>query len=114
MRLTLTTEITNLDGTPMLVRLQESGPPAPLTLRHVCSTALTTDIPGPQGGLDPRAPVVKNEHGALAFAMHGVEAIELTAEQVAMLKDRVGRLWGALVVHQAWRVLDPPAETAAA
>lgn len=39
------------------------------------------------------------------------EPINLKAEEISVLKDVVGKIYGPHIVHEAWNLLDPPEES---
>lgn len=76
-----------------------------LTLRGACTAALTAVFDDDRT-LDPK---LKAERGWLAMKIHkhGDPAIDLSAEDVTMLKALIGKRYGSLVVYQTWDILDP-------
>jgi hypothetical protein len=57
----------------------------------------------------------KSKRGLLAFDIHGTQhAVDLSAEDVALIKQLAGKAYGPLMVAQIWRMIDPPAEQAKA
>jgi hypothetical protein len=99
------TAITDLGGKPAK---DEGGNDA--TLRDVAVKALLVILP--EG---PGAPQVKPDErakrGWLAQKIHDAqEPLELKAEQVALLKDLIGKLYPPLTVMRAWAILDPATE----
>lgn len=93
--------LTSFDGKP----IHNSDTMQPLTLREACVTALMTDISGRSGEPEMRSGVQKWEAGKLASRLAG--ELSLTAEEITLLKERVGLLWSASVVLAAWPLLDP-------
>ena len=94
--------IRDLGGQP----LSEGG--NTLTLGTVCINSLLVTLMtghGPEQ-LDGTAKVT---HATLAQTIHTAEAaVDLKAEDIALLKDRVGRACIPIVVMRAWALLDPP------
>jgi hypothetical protein len=74
-----------------------------LTLGDVAVNALEGVLPGDDrlNGAD------KFKLDTLARAVFQNKAAVLTVEDIAQLKDRIGKAYGALVVGAAWRALDP-------
>jgi len=52
-------------------------------------------------------PARKAEMGALGIKLFEGGEHDLKAEQIAMLKDRIGRAYAPLVVARAFQLLDP-------
>lgn len=97
MLVNITAEILDLNGA--------SADP-PLLLRTVLTEALLSPLRGDEGlvGGD------KARHFRLAMRIAAADtSIDLIAEEVALLKDRIGRGYPALVVGRAWDLLDPVA-----
>lgn len=89
--------ITNLDGQPL-----EEGKGG--TLGGACLNVLTNQLVG-----DERMPgEQKAKFFELAVAIHGAkEPLDLSVEDVALLKERVGRAYPPIIVGRAWAMLDP-------
>jgi len=72
------------------------------TLKEVSVIALMSsyederNLPGEQ----------KFERWRLANKIHGGDVVELSIEEVALLKKLIGKAWGPLVVGQAWTLLE--------
>ena len=77
----------------------------PLTLARVASAALL------QAYIDEStlAGEIKVRRFVLAMKVAEAGELELTAEETAMLKERVAKGYGPLVVGRAWELLDPAA-----
>lgn len=72
-----------------------------LTLKAVSLTALRTGIPTDKD----LAPMAKYELGAMGAAIG--KGLDLTAEQVAALKDRIGKVFlSPELVHAAWTAIE--------
>jgi len=76
-----------------------------LTLRKVCVDALMMIFPDEE----KLAPQKKAERGWLALKIHNhpEPLIELTAEEVTLCKDLIGKRYIPLIVALAWEMLDP-------
>lgn len=109
MRIDFDTTLTAFDGSPL-----PDDAEGTLTLKTVAVTALLSTLADGRGHPESLPPASKVEHALLAQTIHGGGVIDLTAEQVALLKDRVGRAYAPIVVMRAWALLDPvaPAEAA--
>ena len=72
-------------------------------LGRVVKTALYTIFPDEQqlSGED------KYKRAELAQALTGAKDIKPKAEEIALMKKLVAKLYGPIVVYQAWRELDP-------
>jgi hypothetical protein len=77
-----------------------------LTLGEVAITALETmnqedrDMPGAK----------KFQMDELARKIHGNKAAVLPVEDITLIKERIGKAYGPMVVGPAWRLLDPATE----
>lgn len=89
--------INDLSGNPVL------DGETPLTLGAVaCNSLLATfkDEPNLQG-------TAKAERFALALKINGKAQVSLKVEDITLLKTLIGKAYAALVVGQAWEMLDP-------
>ena len=78
------------------------------TLGHVCVRALDAGLQSDQGGASSEA----FKRGMLAHdiaqAELAIKPIDLSTEQIALIKDRVAKAWPqASLVHSVWLMLDP-------
>lgn len=80
--------------------------PKNLTLATVASSALTAAIPDEPN----QSAAVKVQRFGLALRVAAGGSVDLKAEEVAMLKDLIGKLYQPLVVGRAYDLLDPPKE----
>ena len=97
----VTQVINELGGGPVLVG--EEGKEEVLTLRLVCTRSLTAILRQD----DSVKGEEKLRRGMLAERIYVNDEVELKAEEVALVKELVGRLYGPLVVLRVWRMLDP-------
>lgn len=101
------TVLTQLNGKPILLGAEDDAPP--MTLANACIMALTNPVIGD----DQDAGDAKFARFQLAQRIHDAvekqEPLALKAEDVAALKDRIGRAWPVMVVGRAWPLLDPQA-----
>lgn len=106
MKLDTTAVIRDLDGDPVEMDRQPTEVGAPLkvvTLKHVLVTALST----PQGDqYRQETAEVKFRRGFLALQIHTNPTVELTAEDVVMLKKLVADSYAPLVVYRAHLALE--------
>lgn len=109
MQIDFSAPINGLDGQPIR---ESAGSDRPATLGSIAIAALLTPLPAPVGfGQQPGQPeqldaLKKVEHATLAQAIHGAGQLDLTVEQVASLKDRIGRMFDPLVVMRAFALLE--------
>lgn len=76
-----------------------------MTLRSVIGTALIT-MTEKDRHLEPQK---KFELGRLAvYVQMAGDEIDLKAEQIATIKERVGLVFPPLTVYQVWQMVDPP------
>lgn len=80
-----------------------------VTLRSTCTSALFAQIQG-DDGLDP---FKRAELGCLGMEIMKNDEINVTAEDIAMIKARIGKIAPNLIVHRAFELLDPKAKPAA-
>ena len=76
--------------------------PKPITLKFVAYKALT-DM---SRGDDQLTGEKKAEQGALAIVIATCNEPELKVEEVSMIKERIGKVWGPLIVKLAWDMLE--------
>lgn len=102
------TTLIDYDGKPLpQVMVGPDGRVVPsgneLTLRTVAVNALSAEHADERGlsGED------KVKRAALALRIHQQDDVELTAEEIALLKRLVARISPPLVVLRAWAILDP-------
>jgi hypothetical protein len=92
----------DLDGKPLPVN-PDGKLPAAATLGYVAKEALVNALQG-----DPPEGAGKFDRWQLAAKIYPDKSdVVLTAEEVATIKDRIGKGFPALVVGPAWKLLDP-------
>jgi hypothetical protein len=93
-----TTILVGLDGKPLT--LEQASPP--VTLGDVSAIALTSSFKdeNPSG-------TEKVKRWALALRVRTAKDVELTADDVKLIKDLVAKGFGPLIVGQVWSILDP-------
>jgi hypothetical protein len=104
MKLNLDQIITDLRGKPIPFKEEKDSPEKDLTLRDVAQVALLNDAPQEQLTGDQRFRL-----GRLAEKIHAGGEVELKTDQIAKIKERIGKLWGTMVVTRAWSLIDGPA-----
>lgn len=93
-----TVTLQNLDGKPLIAEQETS----PMTLGDAAANALVNQYRDENvSGQD------KVKRWALALRIHKASDIELTADDVKLIKDLVAKAYGPLVVGQVWSILDP-------
>lgn len=99
-----TTVLTNLDGSPIIDgREGAEGKPIELTLSRAAVNALLADYADERG----LAGEEKLKRAQLADKVYQKKAVELTAEQTALVKKLIAKAYTPLVVLRAWAALDP-------
>jgi len=103
----------NLDGSkivnPDTKELDKEGkekviPGKPVTLKSLCEMALTLPVPGEED----LAVEKKLQRGDLAMRIYKEKGkVDLSAKEVVLLMDLLGKGGGPLIVVQAFEVLDP-------
>jgi len=95
-----TQTITDLDGKP--VPSGDAKTPN-LTLGAVAVNALEATLEEDRG----QSGAEKFKADELARKVYKAKAAVLTVEEIALIKTRIGKAYGPLVVGSAWRLLDP-------
>jgi len=110
MKVNFAQALTTLDGSPLTVASQrcptcgQATEERAITLLSVCTDALLAQYP------DERLQgTEKARRYRLALRLSEGE-VDLKVEDVALLKDLVGKSFGPLVVGQVWDILDPAEE----
>jgi len=80
-----------------------------LTLREVITNSILS--PPPQGQRDQMEGAEKARRYYLAIEIHtAINQIELSVDDIKLIKDEIGRVYPPLIVGQAYEILDPPKE----
>ena len=96
-----TQTLNGLGGKPLMDPTVK--PPIPMTLGDVAVIALEA-----QTADDQRTPgAEKFKLDRLAQRIYENKDVVLSVEEMATIKDRIGKTYGPLVVGAAWRILDP-------
>lgn len=101
MKVNLSGLIKNFDGTE--AKEVSGDKEKAVTYFDVITRALFTDNTG-----DDAKAKYKRYH--LAMKLKESEDVDLSAEQITIIKEKVGEAFGALVVGQVWDFLDPKAD----
>jgi hypothetical protein len=95
--------IKDLDGQPLPIN-SEGKLPSVATLGKIAKDALTNILPGD----DQLTGSGKFDHWQLAQKVYPDKSdVVLTAEELATIKERIGKAYGPIVVGPAWKMLDP-------
>ena len=110
MKLDVTRQLTNLDGSPLVqpgTRCQTCGhitDPEPVTLRGVLTTSLLAQsgeqVPGDE----------KAKRWALAIRIQQEDAPELALKELELVQRLVGEIQPTLTAGQVWAMLEGEAE----
>lgn len=102
MQIDLTTIMTKLDGMPLMQPPEQGQPDRAWTLRDVAVTVLMNELEKERSD-----GIQKLERYMLAQRIYGAEStIDLTAEQITLLKERIGRGFPAAIVGPAYAALE--------
>ena len=99
------TILKDLDGKPLFGQDSGLGPDElpPMTLSTIAVTSLVTLTQEDQS-VDAKT---KYDWGHLANMIHDSKGeIDLQHDQLQLLKNRIGKLYGPLIVVQAWDLLE--------
>ena len=99
----LTQVIKDLEGKPLADSSDKDGKPIPITLGDAIVKALEANLPEDANA----AGLAKFERDALALRVYKHNSVTLTADEVTMIKERVGRYGSTRLVGVVWRMLDP-------
>lgn len=95
--------IKDLDGKPLPINI-EGRLPAVATLGQVAKDALVNVLQEDA----QLSGAVKYDHWVLAGKIYPDKSdVVLTAEELATIKERIGKAFGPLVVGPCWKLLDP-------
>jgi len=100
-KIDFTQEIKGLDGKPVMNG--DAKPSMPMTLGDVAVVALEASLDEDKGVTG----AMKFERDELARKVYKKSSVVLTAEQLATIKERIGKVYSAMIVGAAWRLLDP-------
>lgn len=101
MKLNVDQGIVDLDHSPIRFAANPAATPEDLTLRRVCIVALTEYAPEekPTGEQKFRC-------GQLAAAIAEGGVVPLKIDQLAKIRDRIGKIWSTMVTYRAWQMID--------
>ena len=99
MEINFDSKITNLDDTPALDQNKK-----PVLLKTICINSLMTDIPQPQGQLEKGE--TKLKRFILAQKIQKDSKVEVSVEEVALLKERIGMVQPTIIVGKTYELLE--------
>ena len=109
MKIDVTQQLTELDGTPMITGKQVCqvcgsvvGESEPMTVRLAATRALTAQYRDEQSL--PGDEKVTRFH--LALKLTDEAEPDLKAEEIVLIKNVVGKMYGPVVVGRMWSILD--------
>jgi len=97
MLLNTTKVLVNIAGEPL--KESVNGVAVDVTLRMVVVNALLSPMEKDTG-------MQKMEKEELARKVYQNDSVDLTIEQVKLIKDRIGEMYAPIVVGQVWRLLE--------
>jgi hypothetical protein len=106
MKIDFSSAITELDGS-----LAKDGEKV-VTLATLAVNALINTLADAAGRAEQLDAEMKVRLAKLAQDIHcaGDKALDLTVEDIALIKQRIGRAFSQVAVMRAWALLDPPGE----
>jgi len=111
MKIDVTQQLTELDGTPMVTGKQVCqvcgsvvGDAMPMTVRLAATRALTAMFRDEQDSLAGEEKVARFH---LALRIVDEDEPELKVEEVAQIKGLVGKMYSQVIVGRMWAILDP-------
>ena len=114
MKIDVTQQLTELDGTPMVTGKQICqvcghvvSEPEPMTVRLAAARALAAMLPDERSL--PGDEKVARFH--LALRITDEDEPDLKAEDVVLIKELVGKVYGSIIVGRVWDILDPSENT---
>ena len=101
MNIDLTQEIKTIDGVTIPLNGRETD--RPTVLSDILTKAM---LETPQAEAASMPGEKKMQRYRLAQKCYGVPSVDLEVEELAVLKEYVGKLFPALVVGQVWQMLE--------
>lgn len=123
MKINMTTVLTSLDGKPIeemeryenLTFVSTEKTPdervqhvrrKKLILRDVCTQAFASPIDSDKGA----SGMEKNKWFLLSLKIQQNDEVDLTSEEISLLKNRIGKVYTILIVGRSYELLDPITE----
>lgn len=110
MKINVTQQLTELDGTPMVtgkVICQMCGQvvsePEPMTVQLAATRALSASFRDEQSLTGDK----KWPRFHLALKLTDEDEPDLKAESIVLIKQLVGKMYGPVIVGRMWAILDP-------
>ena len=105
MRVNVEAAITDLNGETVQASVVTPGADGPLTLGRVSVHALLVERP-----MEKTSGEEKLQRFRIAARVHGGGEVDLTAEEIALIKARIGSVFLPLIVGRAYALLEgePP------
>ncbi len=103
MKIDMTKTIKNLIGVDLENPESKLPKKEPLTMKIVCTNSLLTQTQDDQN-------INGNEKAKrfeLAMRVYTEKEIDLDIDELKMIKDLIGKIYGPLVVGRAYQILDP-------
>lgn len=98
------TVLTDQSGAPLMVAMDKTGTPVPMTLGVAAEQALFASFPDETTLSDQE----KFHRGTLGLKIGDAKGtVDLPAEDTALIKKLIAKAFGPLVVARAWPLLDP-------
>lgn len=101
MKIDMTTVLLALDGKPIPIGPGEDSLNS--TLRTIVENALLSPLRGDENVTGAK----KAEMFILAMRAHTEDQCDMKAEEITMVKERIGRAFPPLIVGRAYEILDP-------
>lgn len=104
MKINFSTVLKDMSGAKPLIAATDPNEPdkkETMTLAKVACDAIMAEMPD-----EKRSGKQKAEAYELALRIMAGRTIEISIEEAALIKDRIGKAYGALVVGQCWPLLE--------
>lgn len=106
MKINFTVKLVGLDGQPVLEK-DTDGQTKMVTLATVAVNALLAPLVDMRGQPEQLDGLTKVRHATLAESIFkATDAVDLKVEDIALIKERIGRAFAPLVVMRAWALLE--------
>lgn len=100
-------EIEDMDGQPMPDSVKEDA--KNFTLKTACVNALYAQFED-EKGLSGEEKIKRYNLAEKIYAAKDKEEVDLKAEEITLLKNLIGKAYGALIVGRTYELLDPVEE----
>lgn len=99
MKIILSAKLKDPDGSNIEVPIGRGTKPQPIDLYTVCREALVNSFPDESRD-------DKEIHFAIYEQIAGKGQVDLETDDIAVLKKKIGRYWGALVMGAAFKLIE--------